>query len=111
MNVQLFFYKREDIVILELSGRFLGRDGESVIKDINEYLKGQENVQLVVDLTKLEYIGSQGVATLVLLSKQYPIKIAAPVQLVRNTLILLRVENVVEICDTIDQAINSFKKA
>ena len=111
MNVHLSFNKREEFVILELSGRFLGKEGEDVIGEIDKYLEGYKDVKLVVDLSKLEYIGSQGVATLVMLSEKYPIKIAAPVQLVKNTFTLLKINSVLEIYDTVEQTINSFKKA
>jgi anti-anti-sigma factor len=111
MNVHLSFDKQENIIILKLSGRFLGKEGEDVIKEIDDYLEGQTDIKLVIDLGKLEYIGSQGAATLIMLSEKYPIKIAAAGQLVKNTLILLKINSIVEIYDTVEQAINSFKNA
>jgi anti-anti-sigma factor len=110
MNVQTVFKKNGDVYILELIGRFVGKEGEDILKEADNYLLGKDDVKLVVNLSKLEYIGSQGAATLVMLSGKYNVKIAEPVALVKETFDMFRLDAVLEIYGTLKEAIDSFNK-
>lgn len=110
MNVQISFSKRDDITIMELSGRFIGKEAEEVVKEANNYVGDQPDAKIIVDLTKLEYIGSQGASALVLLSQKYRIKAVTPPSFVRDALTLLNLQSLMELFDSLDKAIGSFKK-
>lgn len=109
MSIQTSFITDQGIIIIKLSGRFVGKEAEDFIREVDNYVSGKENTKLIVDLSQLEYIGSQGASALVVLSEKYRAKITGLSNLVQSTLNLLKMDNILEIYDTLDNAINSFK--
>lgn len=110
MTVQISFNTREGITIIGLSGRFVGKEAEDFIKQVDDYFSEQQDVKLVIDLSRLEYIGSQGASAFMVLSDKYQLKIASPLSTVQNTLNLLKLDSVLGMYDTVDKAIDAFKK-
>jgi anti-anti-sigma factor len=108
MNVQIAFAKKSDINIIEFSGRFVGKEAEDVIKEIINHLNIKEKPRVIIDLTNLEYIGSQGASALMFLSEKYDLRVVSPQSIVLNTLTLLKLEQIIGIFATVDKAVDSF---
>jgi ABC-type transporter Mla MlaB component len=121
MSIPISFRRDKEITILELSGRLFGAELEEVDKEVENYLTGQKNVpsvnsgvsppnpKLIVDLSRVEHIGSRGIAMLLTFAKKYQVKLAAPRALVRNALNLLGINCILEIYETVDEAIKRFR--
>jgi len=109
MTISVSFQAVKGITNLSLAGRLLGNEElEMVVKEVEDNFAGQENVKLIIDLSRVEYTGSQGISMLVALSRKYRIKLAAPQPSVRNTLNLLNINKILEIYETLDEAIKGF---
>ncbi|MBI4835116.1 MAG: STAS domain-containing protein [Planctomycetes bacterium] len=111
MNVQVTFTKKGDINIIELSGRFVGKEAEDVIKEVTNRLNTKDKAKVIIDLTNLEYIGSQGASALMFLSEKYSLRVVSPQSIVLNTLTLLKLEQIIGIFATVDKAVEDLKKS
>jgi len=120
MSILISFRRDKEITILELSGRLLGDELEEIDTEVENYLTGQKNVpaeagfrrirdKLIVDLSWVEYIGCRGIAMLLTFDKKHQVKLAAPQLLVRQSLNLLGINSILEIYETLDEAIKSYR--
>lgn len=64
--------------------------------------------KVVVDLSKAEYIGSQGFSLFVFLAEQHQVKLAGATRFIRDTFRVLRLDSILLFYDTVDLALLSF---
>lgn len=109
MSVSLSFSKQKNINIINFSGRFTGKESADVIKEIESHFnEEQKDIKAIVDLSNLDYIGSQGASALILLFDKYRTKIVSPPSVVRNTLTLLKIDSILEMYESLEETIDSF---
>lgn len=89
---ELIEEESEGALILRASGKFDREAGEAVATQM-----GSHSGTCVLNMAKVEYISSTGVAFLAKLSAGEGLRIAAPAECVRNTLSLAGVERILKI--------------
>jgi anti-sigma B factor antagonist len=104
---------RPDICLIELSGKLMmGNDSRQVEWTIAELL-GTATKKIIFELSKLESIDSTGVGILVMCEGKVrkaggEVKIAGPVGLVRDTLVMTHVDRLVKFYPTAKEAEENF---
>lgn len=108
--------KREDVVILELSGRLTeGADTQALSDQINEMIDGGLN-KLVFDLSKVHWIDSSGLGLLIrgytrMQKNGGELKLAKVTRSVNSLLQMTKLTTVFGIYESIEEAVSSFEKA
>ena len=57
--------KAADVTLIELSGYLDFENANPIAKSIEDLYKGDQNAKIVIDLTKLEFVGSSGISSFV----------------------------------------------
>ncbi|MEK7449868.1 MAG: STAS domain-containing protein [Planctomycetota bacterium] len=107
MNLTVNFQKQGEVIIIVLKGRFIGTESDNFQKQVEKFMKSGNKI--VVNLGELNYIGSQGVSCLVGLTTRYNVKLANLSAQVKNTMEVLKLSEIFEIFNTVDEAIKSFE--
>jgi anti-sigma B factor antagonist len=103
-------------VVLEMSGRItLGRDCQQIESDVDELLRNKQT-RVVFDLSKIRYMDSSGVGILVMCSGKIKgaggeLRIAGATGVVAQTLTLTRMNLIVPVYDTVEQALEGFSES
>ena len=122
MPVQTIFSRQSkpggNIVIISLSGRFVGKESEDFIKEVDGYMAAVQTNQpddgtglagrLIIDLANLEYISSRGAGALFTLTSNYQVKIVNISPLIRNTFSLLQLDQLFEIYSSREEALKTY---
>lgn len=106
MSFEFEVESQKEQIVIHLNGRFLGKEAEDFLKEIENNLAQFQDKYLVIDLANLEYIGSQGVASLTWLSTQYKVSLAAAGPKIKETLRMLKLEQVFKIYSTVEEALD-----
>ena len=105
--------KRDDVVILELSGRMTeGIDTKTLSKKINSMIDDGV-MHLVLDLNKVHWIDSSGLGLLIrgythIQKNGGDLKLARVTRSVNSLLQMTKLNTVFSIYDTLDDAVGSF---
>ena len=112
MPVQTIFSRQSkpggNIVIISLSGRFVGKESEDFIKEVDGYMAAVQTNRLIIDLANLEYISSRGAGALFTLTSNYQVKIVNISPLIRNTFSLLQLDQLFEIYSSREEALKTY---
>ena len=82
------------------------RETEDFLKEIETQLTQMQIKKIVVDLAGLEYIGSQGVASVTWLSSKYPeVVLAAISPKIKETLQMLKLDQIFKVYPTVQAAL------
>lgn len=107
---------REDkgVTILELKGNIMGGEDETVFYDKLKELIDQEKKNVVLDLSKVEWINSRGLGILIsglttMRNGGGELKLARVAEKVNSLLTMTRLITAFETHDTVEGAVASFK--
>lgn len=106
MSLEFTVEQQKECTVVHLKGRFIGKEVEDFLKEIETQLTQTQVKQLVIDLAGLDYIGSQGVASLTWLSTKYPVALAAASSKIGETLRMLKLEQVFKVYTTVQEAVD-----
>lgn len=106
MSFEFEVKPQEEQIVIHLKGRFLGKEAEDFLKEIENNLAQFQDKHLVIDLANLEYIGSQGVGSLTWLSTKYKVSLAAAGPKIQETLRVLKLQQVFKIYPTVKEALD-----
>lgn len=101
------------VVVLDLAGRLVLGDGGGLLKDrVNALLK-HGSKQVVLNLAEVTYVDSSGLGALVgtfLTAKNAggALKLLSPSKRLHDLLAMARLLKVLDICDSEEQAVQSF---
>ena len=101
---------QDNQIIIHLKGRFIGKEAEDFLKEIEKNLDQFQGKYLVVDLAGLEYVGSQGVASLTWLSTKYQVSLAAASPKIKETLRMLKLDQIFKIYANVADALKQAGK-
>jgi anti-sigma B factor antagonist len=104
-----------DITVLDLSGSLLIGLGLELLRPRIEKLAAEQHVNVVLNAQDVSVIDSAGVGDLVasysLLKRSGgSLKIANPGKMVRDVLRIARIPTLIEVFDTVDEAVAAFGK-
>lgn len=105
--------KRDDVVILELSGRLTeGTDTQSLSSKLNEMID-EGLTKLVFDLSKVHWIDSSGLGLLIrgytrMQKNGGELKLARVTRSVNSLLQMTKLTTVFGVYDTVDEAVSSY---
>jgi anti-sigma B factor antagonist len=106
---------RDDVTILDLSGRLILGDGEESFKEMVDDLINQDRTKILLNLTDVNYIDSAGIG--VVIWKYIPVtkrggtlKLLNPQPRTHTVLSITRLLTVLETFQTEDEAIESFSR-
>jgi anti-anti-sigma factor len=108
-----FYYHEIDrsVLILSADGGLNSDTAKPFVEQLEKLIEAGMN-KIIVDCTKLEYISSYGIATLIGLHKKLSggdVKIAAPKSIVLRALTVARISKILEIYPDVDQARLAFR--
>src|SRR6478609_7397651 len=107
--------KAGEVTVLDLSGSLLVGMGLEMLRPRIEQLVAEQQLNVVLNAKDVSVIDSAGVGDLVasysLLKKSGgSLKIANPGKLVREVLRIARIPTLIEVFDTVDEAVGAFGK-
>jgi anti-anti-sigma factor len=97
--------RQKNYNVLYLKGRFIGKEAEDFLAEVEKTLAQSLTQQLVIDLSGLEYIGSQGIAALTGLSTKYQIILAGASPKVKGILDMLKLDQIFKVYPTLQTAL------
>ena len=107
--------EQDGIVILEPKGKIMGGPDASLLHDkLYEFIE-QDKKNVIVDLSKVEWMNSTGLGILIsgfttLRNNNGSLKLANVTEKIQSLLTITKLVSVFEAFDSIDEAINSFKQ-
>jgi anti-sigma B factor antagonist len=107
--------QKEDITILDLSGKIMGGDDFDLFKDAIDGLVDKGQVDIVLNMSKVKWINSTGLGLLVsaytsLVKQGGRMKIAEVSNRIDNILHVTQLELIFETFEKEDEAVASFEK-
>ena len=112
MSLEISESIRENVVVLSLKGRLTVGESNSVREKINE-VAGRGLINVILDLTDVEYVDSTGLGTLVIcftsLRKQEGVlKLVNPNKRNVELLLLTKLHTIFQVFNEVQEAVNSF---
>ena len=112
MSLEISESIRENVVVLSLKGRLTVGESNSVREKINE-VAGRGLINVILDLTHVEYVDSTGLGTLVIcftsLKKQGgALKLVNPNKRNVELLLLTKLHTIFQVFNEVQDAVNSF---
>jgi anti-sigma B factor antagonist len=104
-----------DIVVLELKGRFIGGDETEEFKKVTGELQERQNKKLIIDLGKVLYVNSTALGLLVATHTHYA-KVDGKVKLcnisknIENIFVITKLTMVFDVYETQIDAVASFSR-
>ncbi|HEY9187541.1 MAG TPA: STAS domain-containing protein [Ignavibacteria bacterium] len=104
-----------DIVVLELRGRFVGGDETDLLKKTIQELQEQGNKKLVIDLEKVLYLNSTALGILVAAHTHYAkeggqVKLCGITKNIENIFVITKLTLVFSVYENQLEAVASFSK-
>ena len=106
--------QKDDITIIAISGKIIGAPDVASINNIFSETVQDDRIKVIIDLNELEMINSSGLGSLIanmtsLKKKGGRLKFANISDNVLHVLKITRLDQVFEIYDSLDEALNSFE--
>ncbi|MEN3037620.1 MAG: STAS domain-containing protein [Candidatus Kryptonium sp.] len=113
--MQLKTKRVDDVVIVEIKGNLMGGPDSQKFRDILRKLLNEGRSKVVVDLKNVKIINSAGLGTLIsglttMRNSGGDLRLANPNDKIESLLKITRLIKVFEIYNSIDEAIESYKK-
>lgn len=113
--MQLKTKRVDDVVIVEIKGNLMGGPDSQKFRDILRKLLNEGKRKIVVDLKNVKIINSAGLGTLIsglttMRNSGGDLRLANPNDKIESLLKITRLIKVFEIYNSIDEAIESYKK-
>ena len=113
MGVKEKFVK--DVAIVSVSGKLMGGDGTKAIHDHVKSLVADNVRKVVIDLSKVKWMNSQGIGTLMacyttLRNCGGNLKLTGATEKVNNLLVITQVITIFKHYETVDRAIAAFSE-
>lgn len=105
MELEFSISHYDDYTLLYLKGQFIGKEANAFLEEVENTLTQTPVKHLVIDLSSLDYIGSQGAAVLISLSTQYPIILVGISPKIKNALQLLKLDQMFKIYPTLEDVV------
>ena len=108
------FNKEKSVQILELNNFFDNIENQKILSEISTYIENGD-IYFIIDFSKMEYINSTGLSLLInILTKARnaggEVIITNLSEKISQILILTRIENLFEITNNKDEALDRFSK-
>ena len=106
-------YEKENIVVLELSGKIMGGPDASLLNDkLHELVEAGKN-KVIVDLGKVNWMNSSGLGILIgalttIRNNNGELKLANVTERIKSLFIITKLITVFESHDSVESAIKSF---
>ncbi len=102
------------ICVMTISGEFTHDDTDAFHRALGNRIEDGRTRHVIVDCEHLEFIDSKGLETLIDLQQRLAgpggaVRLASPDSTVTTILHLTRLENAIEACDTIEDAVRSLR--
>ena len=113
--MEIFAHEFEGITVLEIEGNIIGPPASSVLSTrLNDLVKAGKN-KIILDLEKVDWINSSGIGIIIkalhmIRKNNGDLKLARPLYKVKNILQITNFIRIIDIFDSIDNAITQFKQ-
>lgn len=107
-------YQQDDVVVLEPKGKIMGGPDASLLHDkLYDYLK-QDKKKVIIDLGKVDWMNSTGLGILIsgyttLKNHDGQLRLVNVTAKIESLLVITKLATVFETCDSVEEAIASFK--
>ncbi len=107
--------EQDGIIILEPKGKIMGGPDATLLHDkLHEYIESNKT-KIIIDLGKVDWMNSTGLGILIssyttLKNNSGKLKLANVTDKIKSLLVITKLEGVFETHDTIEDAIESYKK-
>ena len=115
MSVKMRTVSNGKIGIIEIKGSLVGdKDTDDFRETVSDLIE-QGNKSLVIDLSKVNYMNSSGIGSLIAVHSSYSknagvVKLAGLSSSVQNLFVVTKLIDVFDVHENVDQAIGSFLK-
>ena len=112
--MKLTDYLKDDVVVLEPKGKIMGGPDASLLHDkLYEYIK-KDMKKVIIDLGKVDWMNSTGLGILIsgyttLKNNDGQLRLVNVTSKIESLLTITKLVTVFESCDTIEEAVKSFK--
>ena len=112
--MKLTDYQQDDVVVLEPKGKIMGGPDASLLHDkLYEFIK-QDKKKVIIDLSKVDWMNSTGLGILIsgyttLRNHDGQLRLVNVTAKIESLLVITKLASVFETCDTVEEAIASFK--
>ncbi len=115
MSVKMRTVSNGKIGIIELKGSLVGDKDTDDFRETVADLIEQGNKSLIIDLSKVNYMNSSGIGSLIAVHSSYAknagvVKLAGLSSSVQNLFIVTKLIDVFDVHENVDQAIGTFLK-
>lgn len=104
--MELTIVREGTVLTATVSGKFIADDAYNLLKRIEDE-SGGEKCHLILDVRKLEYIGSQGVSAVIKLAMSHHLRLVGLPPNVKKTLEALGMVKSLRVYQTVEQALKN----